>query len=415
MRILWILLACWQTYLLGVDATLDIVKDIEKLPKVEVRYLDNAQEPYLSKIYNLLLSDLRISNHVEVVGVGAQSENVDYTTMANQGIALLVSLRVDKPDQISVRLYDIAHQNVLGVKDYTFTKKELYPFIAHRVAIDINDALKAPSIAWMDRFVVFAKYLKPGVTSIVVADYSLTYQQDIINNGMLNVFPKWADAEQSAIYYTQYLRQPTIIKYNLRNGSSEVIAQSGGMAAVSSVSQNGEKLLLTLAPEGQSDIFLYDTLKKTRTRLTNYQGIDVLGNFVDHEKAMVFVSDRAGYPNVYLKKLKADAPIEQVIFYSKNNDSVATSGDNIVYVNREDRDASGQSNFNLHLITLKSDYVRRLTAGGVNQMPRFSRDGQAIMFLKKAAQQSALGVILLDYNQSYLFPLEDVQIQSFDW
>ncbi|WP_121020268.1 Tol-Pal system protein TolB [Helicobacter vulpis] len=413
MRFLWIILL--QTYLFGVDATLDIVKSIQKLPKVEVRYLDNAQEPYLSKIYGMLLSDLKISNHVEAVGAGAQSENIDYNAMAGQGVELLVSLRVDKLGQINVRLYDVAHQNILGIKDYTFTKKELFPFIAHKVAIDVNDALKAPSIAWMARFVVFAKYIRPGVTNIVVADYSLTYQQDIINNGMLNVFPKWGDANQSTIYYTQYLRKPTIIKYNLRNGSSEVITQSDGMAAVSSVSQNGEKLLLTLAPEGQSDIFLYDTIKKTQTRLTSYPGIDVLGNFVDHERAMVFVSDRMGYPNVYLKKLKPDAPVEQVIFYSKNNDSVATSGDNIVYVNRSERDASGQSSFNLHLITLKSDYVRRLTASGVNQMPRFSRDGEAIMFLKKAAQQNALGVLLLEYNQSYLFPLENIQIQSFDW
>ncbi|MFC3847508.1 Tol-Pal system protein TolB [Helicobacter baculiformis] len=415
MRFLCFILLYFQAYVWGADATLDIIKNIERLPKVEVRYINSAQEPYLSKIYNMLLSDLKISNHAEVVGVGAQDESIDYGSMGAQGVKLLVSLRVDKLGQINVRLYDVAHKSVLGIKDYIFTKKELYPFIAHRVAIDINDALKAPSIAWMARFVVFAKYIQPGVTNIVVADYSLTYQQDIIKNGMLNVFPKWANADQSAIYYTQYLRHPTIIKYNLRNGYSEVITQSDGMAAVSSVSQDGRKLLMTLAPEGQSDIFLYDTIKKSQTRLTHYQGIDVLGNFVDHEKAMVFVSDRAGYPNVYLKKLKPDAPIEQVVFYSKNNDSVTASGDNIVYVSREDRDADGQNVFNLHLITLKSDYVRRLTANGVNQMPRFSQDGKAIMFLKRASQQSALGVILLDYNQSYLFPLENTRIQSFDW
>ncbi|WP_104578473.1 Tol-Pal system protein TolB [Helicobacter felis] len=414
MRFLWFFILGWQM-LWSADATLDIIKNIEKLPSVAVRYLKNSQEPYLAKIYAMLLTDLKISNHVKTIELGAQTEQINYSALQAKQASLLVSLRVDKLGQVNVRFYDVAHQSVLGIKDYTFNQKPLYPFIAHRVAIDINDALKAPPIAWMARFVIFAKYIKPGVTKISVADYTLTYKQDIIDNGMLNVFPKWANAEQSAFYYTQYLHHPTIIKYNLRDGTSEVITQSEGMATVSSVSRNGRKLLLTLAPNGQSDIYLYDTAKKNSIRLTKYQGIDVLGNFVGNEKGMVFVSDRAGYPNVYFKKLQPDAPIEQVVFYSKNNDSVAASGNNIVYVSRENRDENGQISFNLHFITLKSDYVRRLTASGINQMPRFSQDGKAVMYLKKASQQSALGVILLDYNQSYLFPLEGVQIQAFDW
>ncbi|WP_163532841.1 Tol-Pal system protein TolB [Helicobacter suis] len=413
MRILWLFLLCY-TSLLATDATLDIVKTIGKLPKVAISYQNT--DPYLKKIAHLLASDLKISGHFEVAGTPQiQTQTPSYDTLATKGIQILVEMKADQNHQIHATLYDIANRSIKSSKDYTFNTKALYPFIAHHIAIDTNALIQAPSIAWMQRMVVFAKYLSPGVTSIVVADYTLSYQKEIIKNNLLNIFPKWANANQSAIYFTQYLREPTIIKYDIHTGKSEVITQSSGMAAVSSVSKDGNKLLLSLAPDGQTDIFLYDTLKKNLKRLTTYSGIDVMGTFVDNEKAMVFVSDRSGYPNIYLKKLRESAPVEQVVFYSKNNDSLTASGDNIVYVSREDKDANGQSTFNLHLITLKSDYVRRLTVSGINQMPRFSYDGKAVMFLKKAASQSALGVILLDSNQSYLFPLENLEIQSFDW
>lgn len=407
------LVCCYSLF--AADADLDIIKTIQKLSKIEVRYISPSQDPYLKKIYGMLVADLKISRHFKILGVGLEPDVTDYEALAAKGVRLLVELRANQPNQINVRIHDIKSRTIKSIKDYAFDHKELYPFIAHRAATDTNALLSMPSIAWMNRLVVFSKYIKPGVTDIVVADYTLTYQKDIIKNNLLNLFPKWANQAQTEIYYTQYLREPTIIKYNVNNGSSEIITQSEGMAVVSSVSQDGKKLLLSLAPDGQADIFLYDTLKKTQERLTQYSGIDVSGHFVNHAKSMVFISDRSGQPNIYLKKLRLNAPAEQVVYYAKSNDSIATFGNKIVFVSREERDENGQSAFNLYLITLKSDHVRRLTASGVNQMPRFSQDGKAVMFVKKASQQNALGVILLDYNQSYLFPLKGINIQSFDW
>ena len=75
----------------------------------------------------------------------------------------------------------------------------------------------------------------------------------------------------------------------------------------------------------------------------------------------------------------------------------------------------GANTFNIYLISTKTDYIRRLTAIGNNQMPRFSKDGGSVMFLKHTSGQTALGVVRLDYNKSYLFPLSKANIQSFDW
>ena len=68
--------------------------------------------------------------------------------------------------------------------------------------------------------------------------------------------------------------------------------------------------------------------------------------------------------------------------------------------------------FNLYLISTKTDYVRQLTADGNNQFPRFSSDGGSIMYIKGG---SAVGIIRVNENRSFQFPLRIGRIQSVDW
>ena len=110
-----------------------------------------------------------------------------------------------------------------------------------------------------------------------------------------------------------------------------------------------------------------------------------------------------------------DAPAEQVVYHGRNNNSITAYGDYVAYSSRESDNEFGANTFNIYLISTKTDYIRRLTAIGNNQMPRFSKDGGSVMFLKHTSGQTALGVIRLDYNKSYLFPLNRASIQSFDW
>ena len=65
-----------------------------------------------------------------------------------------------------------------------------------------------------------------------------------------------------------------------------------------------KKLVLTMAPNSQPDIYVYNTETKLKKRITKYAGIDVGGNFVENDTKIVFVSDRLKYPNIFAKKNK---------------------------------------------------------------------------------------------------------------
>ena len=82
----------------------------------------------------------------------------------------------------------------------------------------------------------------------------------------------------------------------------------------------------------------------------------------------------------------------------------------MVYSSREEN-----KDFNLYLISTKTDYIRQLTAGGKNLFPRFSHDGGTVVFIKDANYQSAVGIIRINENKSFQFPLKIGKFQSLDW
>ena len=102
--------------------------------------------------------------------------------------------------------------------------------------------------------------------------------------------------------------------------------------------------------------------------------------------------------------------VEQMVFHGKNNNSVSTFENYVVYSSRE---ASG--GFNIYLISTQTDFIRQLTANGKNNYPRFSSDGQSVVFIKELGGQSSLGVVRLNENRSFQFPLKVGKIQSIDW
>lgn len=404
--------------LFGADATIDIVKSGQKTPKIEIGYISSGESLLAKKIYKILLGDLNVSGHFEPTdGAIYAKDSIDFSAYQAKKIDLVAIVQVIKENKIlkaTILVYDSNSSALKINKTYQLSDSTLYPFVAHKMAIDINAYIKAPTIAWMNRYVIYSQYTGSGRANIVLSDYTLTYNRTIVTGG-LNIFPKWADSTQQEFYFTKYLVRPTIIKYNIHSGRSEQIIDSDGMAAVSDVSRDGQNLLITLAPKHQPDIYLYNVASKEISQLTKYSGIDVSGYFIDNERSMVFVSDRSGYANIYSKKLDIDAPVEQVVYHGRNNNSITAYRDYVAYSSRESDNEFGANTFNIYLISTKTDYIRRLTAIGNNQMPRFSKDGGSVMFLKHTSGQTALGVIRLDYNKSYLFPLNKANIQSFDW
>jgi len=409
--------------LFAYDSTVEIVKKMDTLPKIAIQDASqaNVDIKFRKKFFKILVGDLKVSSHFRPVDEYMQSSyegNIEENFLSKLNLDLIlryqVSIDSDGVVVANIKLLNAKTGQVNSEKLYKISKTNRYPFLAHKIAVELNDIIGAPSIKWMEEFVIFAKYTQSKKSEIVISDYTLSFQKVVVKGG-LNIFPKWANKMQNAFYYTSYNGvKPTLYRVDVRNGKREKILSSEGMLVCSDVSKDGKKLVLTLAPNDQADIYVYDLIKKNLEKVTNYSGIDVNGNFIDNDTRVVFVSDRLGYPNIFAQTIGSKS-VEQMVYHGRNNNSVSALDNYIVYSSREKSSELGSKTFNLYLISTQTDYIRQLTAAGKNLYPRFADDSETIMFIKYYDNQSALGVIRLNANKSYLFPLKVGKIQSIDW
>ena len=402
------------------DLTLEIVKEVGNEPKVAVENSSSQVDPKIDrKFFKLLLGDLKVTSHFNVeenMNLANYDDPVNSAKYKNVAYLLRYELFYDDLGDLNAKafLYDLKTGKKVIEKIYKISDRARYPFLAHKIVYDLSRALGFDDVEFLKSFVVFAKYISPKKSNIVVSDYTLTYQKSVVSGG-LNIFPKWADKEQRSFYYTDMNGiKPTLYKVDIYKGTKSKVLSSEGMLVCSDVSEDGEKLLLTMAPDFQPDIYLYNLKNGTLKRLTTYKGIDVNGNFTQNDTKLVFVSDRLGYPNIFMKKIDGYG-VQRLIYHGRNNSSCTTYKDYVAYSSRETNNAFGKNTFNIYLASTKSDFIRRLTANGVNIFPRFSNDGETLLYIKEFKNQSGLGVIRLKYNKSYIYPLYVGKIQSIDW
>ena len=416
MKVLFSLLFAFSIVFAG-DATIEVIKKVEALPSIAVEDSSTSfDDTFKLKFYKSLIADLNV---ISLFNVDRHRRNVDYdassVVVENKDMNYVLRYRMFEDDNgaLNVEMKIIQDTSNVFTKSYKVNRKDIYMFVSHAIAYDVNEFMGEDSVAWMKRKVIFSRIVGSKKSEIVISDYSLSYQHVMIKGGF-NVFPKWANKEQNAFYYTSLDEaKPTLKKVDMKTLKVSKIISSDGMMICSDVSRDGKELLLTMAKNGQPDIYIYNTDTHKYKRETKYGGIDVNAQFMDKNR-IIFISSRLGYPNVFSKNLKTNE-VEQMVYYGRSNSACSSNGEYIVYKARETSNAFERNTFNLHLISMKTDFIRRLTATGVNEFPRFSQDGDAILFIKNYKNQSSIGIIRLKYNKNYLFPLKYGKVQSMDW
>ncbi len=400
----------------GADATLEVVKGVEGLSPLAIEDGSVQVNETTHKFTKMLAADMNVVSMFSVdESYAATAFDSLMPALSHKDAQYLLRYRLINDGSGGMRADVKLLQNgrELFIKNYVLKQSEMLVFLSHTIAYDINAKLGGAPIDWIKRKVLFVRLTSPRHSEIVASDYTLSYQKVIVKGGMYG-FAKWANREQSDLFYTSLSDfKPTIYKMNLASGKKDKIISSDGMAVCSDISEDGKRLLLTLAPNGQPDIFLYDLATDMKTRVTDYSGIDVNGQFMG-DGSIAFVSNRFGYPNVFSTRIGSSA-VSQLVYQGKNNSSLSSYKNFLVYKARENSATYAGNTFNLHLLSLNSGNVKRLTASGENDFPRFSPDGEAILYIKQEGSRSSIGVIRFGLNKSFIFPLKIGRIQSIDW
>ncbi|MDY0195503.1 MAG: Tol-Pal system protein TolB [Sulfurovaceae bacterium] len=397
------------------DAELTIKKKVDNRSKIAIAdgstSIDNSTS---RKVFSLFLNDLKLSGNFSADSryyTAEYSSDVLPTEVKSNEYTLKYQLLNTSGASLSVILIQNSNGTKLFQKSYSIGAFNKYPFLVHKAVSDINRILGYGSIDWMNRLVLFTRYTASRQSEIILSDYTFTYKYPIIRSG-LNLFPKWSDKSQSSFYYTAMNgARPVLYRYHLNNGTKDMITSSDGMLVCSDVSSNGSKLLLTMAPNGQPDIYEYDVATKSASRLTDFGGIDVSGQYMSGEKQIVFVSNRLGYPNIFKKYLTSPS-VSPVVSRGRNNNSCDAFGNKIVYSSRESSERFRGNTFNIYLNSTSG--TTPLTNSGDNQFPRFSSDGNVVLYVKQQSGKSLVGYVNIDTKESSIFNVGS-KVQSIDW
>ena len=418
MRILFIILFVLTFIRAEVDATMKIEKDVDQRATIAIVDGSTFDSELGNESFKIFRDDLKITGHFRPDGEYRQG---DFTggafDPALRAQEYLLKYRIGEENgavTLKIRLLKGGDSSTVMEKSYRIASRARYPFLIHKAVSEINARLGFPSVDWINRYVLFARYTGKKESEISVADFTFHYVKTIVRGG-LNLFPVWGDKDQKSIYYTDYRgKLPTLKRLDLRTGELKNIMSSQGMLVCSDVRADGQRLLLTMAPQGQPDIYEYTVASGESRRLTDFSGIDVGGKYADEERTLIFISNRLGYPNLFKKPIQG-GPISQLVYHGRNNDSCDAFNEKVVYSSRESDNSFGGKAFNLYLTTTDGSYVRPLTSGGINQFPRFSPDGNTVLYIKRGQSGNSIGYIGLNTNMSMLFPLGIQRLQSIDW
>lgn len=394
------------------DAVLNIEKDVETKATLSLME-DSASAGSTvnhSKIFTLLVNDLQMSGHFIVdkqLRRGSFEDGFIPPELHDREY-LLKYKYASSGTTLSVKLIRVADGLMVFQNNYSVNAMARYPFLAHNAVVELNSVLGFEDISWMKRNILFSKYTGSGTSEIWIADYTLNFSAVILRGG-LNLFPKWANSSQTAFYYTSYnLAVPTLYKVDMGSGSRKKVIASQGMLVASDVSQDGSRVLLTMAPNGQTDIYELNVNNGSTKRLTTFTGIDVNGKYIGDESQIAFVSNRIGRANIYTKAIGSRS-VSRAARYGNNNDSCDAFGQHLLYSVKEGGSA------NIYLGSVSSSYVRPLTSNGQNKLPRFSTDGKVILYIKQNGGRNSIGYMNLATKQSALFSMKSGKIQSIDW
>jgi len=394
------------------DAVLSIEKDVDS--KATLSLLEDTatagSSGNHSKMFKLLLTDLKMSGHF-IVDTKLRRAHFDDSLLPVElhDREYLLKYSYDSSGRnLKVKLVRVSDSNILFQNSYSVNVATRYPFLSHNAIVAINQALGYEDISWMRRNIIFSKYTTSRKSEIWIADYTLSFSSLLVRGG-LNLFPKWANSNQSAFYYTSYNDTiPTLYRVSMSSGKRKKVISSQGMLVASDVSADGDKILLTMAPNGQPDIYEYSVGSGSKKRLTKFRGIDVNGKYLGDESRIAFVSDRVGGANIYTKSIGSNS-VSKAAHYGNDNSSCDAYGQYLLYSVRE-----GGSD-NIYLGSANSSYVRPLTSSGKNRLPRFSTDGKVILYIKKNGGRNLIGYMNLATKQSALFKMQSGKIQSIDW
>ncbi len=304
------------------------------------------------------------------------------------------------------RLWDVFATEQIAGQQF-FTTPDNWRRVAHIIADAIYQRLTGEK-GYFDTRVVFVAESGPKdnrVKRLAIMDQDGANVSYLTDGKDLVLTPRFNPSAQEITYMSYHgTEQPHVYLLNIETGQRELVGDFPGMTFAPRFSPDGQKVVMSLQPGNNANIYSMDLRSKRTTRLTDDAAIDTSPSYSPDGSKIVFTSDRGGSPQLYVMGADGTNP-KRITFGDGSFETPVWSprGDLIAFTRR----AKGQ--FAIGVIKPDGSGMRILTEGFHNEGPTWAPNGRVIMFFRDTPGANGgpqlWTVDLTGYNE-YRIPLE---------
>ena len=291
-----------------------------------------------------------------------------------------VTRQADGRLRAEFRLWDIfAGQQMTGQQ--FFTTPDNWRRVAHIIADAVYERLTGEK-GYFDTRIVFVDETGPKdnrVKRLALMDQDGANVRFLTRGNDLVLTPRFSPSNQE-ITYMSYggNQQPKVYLLNTETGQRDPVGDYPGMSFAPRFAPDGQRVVMSLQQEGNSNIFVMDLRSRRMTRLTDSAAIDTSPSYSPDGSRIVFESDRGGSQQLYV--MGADGSNPQRITFGQgagySTPVWSPRGDLIAFTRR-----SG-GKFGIGVIKPDGTGERILTESFHNEGPTWAPNGRVIMFFR---------------------------------
>ncbi|MCL2012307.1 MAG: translocation protein TolB [Cystobacterineae bacterium] len=238
--------------------------------------------------------------------------------------------------------------------------------------------------------------------NIHLSDWDGAHAQALTQTS-INLLPAFS-ADNQAVGFTSYDGGHPDIVLKKPNGQSSTLVARKTMATGVAFSKNGKWVAWAQAEGESTQLWMAKTNGKEARKLTQTPYVlNTSPSFTPDGKSIVFVSNRAGGPQLFLMELEKNAA-RRLTFQGKYNQTpkVSPKGDWVAFTARDEK-----RRFDIFITHLQTGEVRRITQDqGDNEEPSFSPDGRLLLFISNRLGSNHIFVSTLDGKVQLPLPME---------
>jgi len=203
--------------------------------------------------------------------------------------------------RVEFRLWDIfAEQQMVGLAYHTVPNN--WRRVAHIIADAIYKRVTGESGYFDTRIVYISErgLQNRRIKRLAIMDQDGENHRFLTQGNTLVLTPRFSPTLQEITYLSYYGDVPRVYIFNIDTGRQEVVGDFPGMTFAPRFSPDGKSIVMSMAQDGNSDIYSMVLSSRETRRLTQHSSIDTSPDYSPDGRYLVFNSDRGGTQQLYV-------------------------------------------------------------------------------------------------------------------